>query len=104
MTRLRQKGAVLDLIAEVMLKHKKVLSKQEYIGLGQVPVRYGQIQNFFGSWERMINFMRKSRPDVFEAVKPKPAPPPVKPAPTPSPAPKAAPAPKPAPAVKKDEK
>jgi hypothetical protein len=102
MTRLRQKGAVLNLIAEVMLEHKKVLSKQEYIGLGQVPVRYGQIQIFFGSWERMINFMRKSRPDVFETVKPKPAPQPAKPASTP--APKAAPAPKPAPAVKKDEK
>lgn len=75
-----------------MLQHKKVLTKQEYIALGTVPVRYGQIQNFFGSWERMINFMHKSRPDVFEAVKPKP------------PAPKAVPTPKPAPAVKKDEK
>ena len=103
MTRLRQKGAVLDLIAEVMLKHKKVLSKQEYIALSTVPVRYGQIQNFFGSWERMINFMRKSRPDVFEAVKPKPAPVAPKPAPV---APQAAPKTeaKPAPAVKKEEK
>ena len=96
MTRLRQKGAVLDLIAEVMLDHKKVLSKQEYIALGTVPVRYGQIQNFFGSWERMLNFMRKSRPDVFEAIKPKPAP-------TPSPAPKAAPKPKTVPAVKEEK-
>lgn len=98
MTRLRQKGAVLDLIAEVMLKHKKILTKQEYIALGSVPVRYGQIQNFFGSWDRMINFMRKSRPDVFEAVKPKPVPVPKPTPPTP------APTPKPAPAVKKEEK
>ena len=90
MTRLRQKGAVLGLIAEVMLKHKKVLSKQEYIALGTVPVRYGQIQNFFGSWERMLDFMRKSRPDVFEAIKPKPAP-------------KAAPKPKTVPAVKEEK-
>ncbi len=93
MTRLRQKGAVLGLIAEVMLKHKKVLSKQEYIALGTVPVRYGQIQNFFGSWERMLDFMRKSRPDVFEAIKPKPAPS----------APKAAPKPKTVPAVKEEK-
>lgn len=98
MTRLRQKGAVLDLIAEVMLKHKKILTKQEYIALGSVPVRYGQIQNFFGSWDRMINFMRKSRPDVFEAVKPKPVPVPKPTPPTP------ARTPKPASAVKKEEK
>jgi len=81
-----------------MLKHKKILTKQEYIALGSVPVRYGQIQNFFGSWDRMINFMRKSRPDVFEAVKPKPVPVPKPTPPTP------APTPKPAPAVKKEEK
>lgn len=68
--RLRQKNAVAKAMGDLFLDKGKIIKdhiefqKEE----NDKGIRYGHILNFFGSWERMINHMRKYTPEVFEMI------------------------------------
>ena len=70
-----------------MMEKGKVLTRHEYSKQSDVPLRLGQVDNYFGSWSRLVSIMENEYPDAWAELH----------APEPEPAPE--PAPKPAPAV-----
>jgi len=69
---LRRRNAVMEAVGMSMLEAGKVLSKTEYDNLPGAPVRSAIVLNHFGNWNRLIGFMRKNMPHVFEEIeKPK---------------------------------
>ena len=70
-----------------MMEKGKVLTRHEYSKQSDVPLRLGQVDNYFGNWSRLVTIMENEYPDAWTELH----------APEPEPAPE--PAPKPAPAV-----
>lgn len=91
--RIRGRKQALDSLVMYMMEKGKVLTRHEYSKQSDVPLRLGQVDNYFGNWSRLIGIMENDYPDAWKqlhAPEPEPAP---KPEPAPEPAPKAAPKP-----------
>ena len=65
----------------------RILTRHEYGRESDVPLRIGQVENYFGTWQRLANIIENEFPEAWAEIH----------APEPEPAPE--PAPKPAPAV-----
>ena len=69
-----------------MMEKGKVLTRHEYSKESDVPLRLGQVDNYFGNWSRLVTIMENEYPDAWtelHAPEPEPAP---EPAPKPAPA------------------
>jgi len=100
---------MLEDIGNFMLSKGKLMDQREYASMENTPLRYSQILNFFGTWNRMLNSLRVHSETLFAEIEKAEKAPKVAPKPKivekPKPAPvKAAPKPKAAPTVKKEEK
>lgn len=87
--RLRGRKSALDALVMYMLEKGKVLTRHEYSKESDVPLRIGQVDNYFGNWSRLIAIMENDYPDAWSELhdlKEEPAP-----EPTPEPAPVADP-------------
>ena len=109
--RLRQKKAIVKILAEYFLKIGKVpKNRREYASFEDAPVRVPQLSGYYGSWNSLLDAMKKQEPELWAKIHapkpkeaPKPAPKPATPSPAPAPA-KVAPKPVLKPAVKQEEK
>jgi len=105
MARARQKHKILDDIGNFMLSKGKLLNQREYAESPEAPLRYPQILNFFGTWNRMVNSLRVHSPEIFAEIQKAEKAPAPKPKTVEKPKPvKAAPKPVVKPTVKKEEK
>lgn len=67
---IRQRRAVLQAIATYMKLHGKLLNKIEYQNDNVCVIRMAQIVNEFGSYERMLGFLKEAHPDLFKPAVP----------------------------------
>lgn len=81
----RQKHKMLDDIGNFMLSKGKLMDQREYASSEGAPIRYAQILDFFGTWNRMMNNLKLQAPELVAKIeqaqnkpkpveKPKPAP------------------------------
>ena len=81
--RIRGRKQALDSLVMYMMEKGKVLTRHEYSKQSDVPLRLGQVDNYFGNWSRLIGIMENDYPDAWKQLH----------APEPEPAPKPEPAP-----------
>lgn len=78
MATVRQIDSTLTKIATFFAKHRKILTKAEYLSSGPAPVRMNIILRIFGTYDRMIVCLREKHnylegmeeADKLENVKP----------------------------------
>lgn len=85
--RLRGRKQALDALVMYMMEKGRVMTRHEYSKQSDVPLRIGQVENYFGSWQRLVNIMENDYPDAWAEIH------------APEPEPASEPALKPAPAV-----
>lgn len=79
--RLRGRKQALDALVMYMMEKGKVLTKHDYSRESDVPLRIGQVENYFGSWQRLVNIMENDYPEAWaeiHAPEPEPAPEPAR--------------------------
>ena len=89
--RIRGRKQALDALVMYMMEKGKVFTRHEYSKQSDVPLRIGQVDNYFGNWGRFVKIMENDYPEAWaelHAPEPEPAP---EPAPKPAPKPKADP-------------
>lgn len=86
--RIRGRKAALDALVMYMMEKGKLFTRLEYSKQSDVPLRIGQVDNYFGNWSRLVAIMENDYPDAWKQLH----------APEPEPAPKPEPALEPAPA------
>ena len=89
--RIRGRKQALDALVMYMMEKGKILTRHEYSRQSDVPLRIGQVDNYFGNWGRLVKIMENDYPEAWaqiHAPEPEPAP---EPAPKPAPKPKADP-------------
>lgn len=71
----RVKQGIIDKISMILLEAGKPITELEYRQLQAVPVRLQAVRKYFGRWERLLNLIQHSRPDVWREITnpPKPA-------------------------------
>ena len=86
--RLRGRKAALEALVMYFMEKGEVLTRHEYGRQSDTPLRIGQVENYFGSWQRLVNIIENEYSEAWAEIH----------APEPEPAPE--PAPKPAPKKK----
>lgn len=61
----RQKTVLSGELALFMLEEGKILTGTEYRKLGTGPLRWATMKRLYGNWNRAINFLEQSQPDLW---------------------------------------
>ena len=82
----RQKTMLAAELGMFMLEEGKIFTGEEYKQLDQAPMRWATMRRLYGNWNRALNHLRQTQPDLWKELqalgdKKAPAPKPV-PAPT----------------------
>ena len=66
---IRRRDVAIEATAMIMLEEGKVLSKKEFDNISKpTGVRSGNLMNLFGSWSRLVTFIEKDHPDIWDQL------------------------------------